>query len=139
MKISTRGRYAVRIMLDMAEFAGEEYIALKNVCARQGISFKYAENVMKLLVKGGLVEGAHGKGGGYKLKKSPENYSVGEILRITENELVPIACLDAGAKECPRAKKCKTLGMWRGFYKLTCDYFDKISLKDLMNEPQKVE
>lgn len=130
--ISTRGRYALRVMIDLAEHGGGDFVPMKEVAARQEISLKYIERIMPLLTKENLVEGLHGKGGGYRLCRSPEDYSVGEILRITEGELAPVACLECGAKPCPRAAECRTLPMWKKYYAMTNEFFDGISIADLM-------
>ena len=129
--ISTRGRYALRVMIDLAEHGGG-FVPMKEVAARQEISLKYIERIMPLLTKENLVEGLHGKGGGYRLCRPPEDYSVGEILRITEGELAPVACLERGAKPCPRAAECRTLPMWKKYYAMTNVFFDGISIADLM-------
>ena len=130
--ISTRGRYALRVMIDLAEHGGGDFVPMKEVAARQEISLKYIERIMPLLTKDNLVEGLHGKGGGYRLCRPPEDYSVGEILRITEGELAPVACLERGAKPCPRAAECRTLPMWKKYYAMTNEFFDGISIADLM-------
>ncbi len=130
--ISTRGRYALRIIIDMAEHSGGDFVPLKEVAARQEISLKYIERIMPLLTKENLVEGQHGKGGGYRLCRPPEDYSVGEILRATEGGLAPVACLDCGAKPCSRAAECRTLPMWQKYYAMTNEFFDGISIADLM-------
>ena len=130
--ISTRGRYALRVMIDLAEHGGGDFVPMKEVAARQEISLKYIERIMPLLTKENLVEGQHGKGGGYRLCRPPEDYSVGEILRITEGELAPVACLERGAKPCPRAAECRTLPMWKKYYAMTNEFFDGISIVDLM-------
>lgn len=133
--ISTRGRYALRVMIDLTEHANEGYIPMKEVANRQGISLKYIERIVPVLVKNGLVDGLHGKGGGYKLSVSPQNCTVGEILRLTEGNLAPVACLECDAVQCDRKDQCKTIGMWSEFHKMTNDFFDKISLSDLTNTP----
>ena len=130
--ISTRGRYALRVMIDLAEHGGGDFVPMKEVAARQEISLKYIERIMPLLTKENLVEGLHGKGGGYRLCRPPEDYSVGEILLITEGELAPVACLERGAKPCPRAAECRTLPMWKKYYAMTNEFFDGISIADLM-------
>ena len=130
--ISTRGRYALRVMIDLAEHGGGDFVPMKEVAARQEISLKYIERIMPLLTKENLVEGQHGKGGGYRLCRPPEDYSVGEILRITEGELAPVAWLERGAKPCPRAAECRTLPMWKKYYAMTNEFFDGISIADLM-------
>ena len=130
--ISTRGRYALRVMIDLAEHGGGDFVPMKDVAARQEISLKYIERIMPLLTKENLVEGQHGKGGGYRLCRPPEDYSVGEILRATEGGLAPVACLECGAKPCPRAAECRTLPMWKKYYAMTNEFFDGISIADLM-------
>lgn len=132
MLVSTRGRYAIRVMLDLAQHYTEGYIPMKLVAERQELSLKYIEKIMPLLNKGELVEGVHGKGGGYKLVKKPEEYKIGDILRLAEGDLAPVACLECGAKPCDRAKDCKTLPMWNKFYSMVNEYFDSITLKDLL-------
>lgn len=132
MLVSTRGRYAIRVMLDLAQHFKEGYIPMKDVAARQELSLKYIEKIMPLLNKGELVEGVHGKGGGYKLVKKPEEYKIGDILRLAEGDLAPVACLECGAEPCGRAKDCKTLPMWNKFYNMVNEYFDSITLKDLL-------
>lgn len=130
--ISTRGRYSVRVLLDLAEHRNGGYIPMKEVAARQEISLKYLERIMPLLTQAGLVEGVHGKGGGYRLCREPEDYSIGEILHITEGDMAPVACLECGATPCPRAAFCKTLLMWKRYQELTDEYFNSISLRDLL-------
>lgn len=137
--ISTRGRYALRVMIDLAEHGGGDFVPMKEVAARQEISLKYIERIMPLLTKENLVEGLHGKGGGYRLCRPPEDYSVGEILRITEGELAPVACLERGAKPCPRAAECRTLPMWKKYYAMTNEFFDGISIADLMKNGASYE
>ncbi len=129
--ISTRGRYALRVMIDLAEHRSGRYIPMKEVAARQEISLKYIERIMPLLTKAGLVEGQHGKGGGYMLRREPESYTAGEILRAAEGDLAPVACLGCGAQPCPRAAMCCTLPMWERYYKLTNDFFDSVTLAEL--------
>lgn len=132
MKISTRGRYALRVMIDLAEHREKGYIPMKEVAARQGISLKYLERIMPSLSKNKLVESVHGSGGGYRLSRPPEEYTVGEILRLAEGDIAPVACLECGASPCERESICKTIAMWKGFYKLASDYFDHITLADLL-------
>ena len=130
--ISTRGRYSLRIMLDLAERPQGGHTPMKEVAARQEISLIYIEKIVPLLTKAGFIEGVHGKGGGYRLCRAPENITVGEVLRVTEGELAPVSCLECGAKPCSRAAYCKTLPMWKEYYRLTNEYFDHISLADLL-------
>ena len=127
---TTKGRYALRIMIDLAQHTGDKYIPLKDIATRQDISKKYLEIIAKDLVKGGFIEGASGKHGGYKLVRNP---SVGEIIELMEGTIAPVACLEADAKECPRADQCKTLSMWTDFYKLERDFFFGKKLSDLCN------
>lgn len=130
MLISTKGRYALRVMVDLAEHSADGFIPLKMIAARQNISEKYLENIIKLLVKAKLLTGVRGKGGGYRLTKAPEQYTVGDILRMTEDSLAPVSCLEPGAAEC------RTLSLWKGLDKVINDYLDKFSLADLMhNDP----
>mgnify|MGYP003391142933 FL=1 len=132
MMISTRGRYALRVVIDLAENKDKNYIPLKDIAARQDISQKYLESIMTLLSKNNIVDGVHGKGGGYRLNREPNKYSVGEILRITEGSLAPVACLAGNAKTCERADKCKTLPMWEKLDKIIEDYLDSVSLADFI-------
>ena len=131
--ISTRGRYALRVMIDLAEHSDGNYICMKDIASRQAVSIKYLERIMSELTKAGLLDGVHGKGGGYRLTKSPDEYRVGDILRITEGGLAPVACLALGAEPCERVEQCRTVSMWRGYEKLTNDYFDGITIGSLMN------
>ncbi|MBO7729959.1 MAG: Rrf2 family transcriptional regulator [Lachnospiraceae bacterium] len=130
--ISTRGRYAIRVLIDMAENDNGSYIPLKDIAARQGISKKYLEIIVKDMVAGGLLVGASGKGGGYKLCRKPEDYSVGEILDLMEGSLATVACLADDAEPCPRASECQTLPLWAEYDKLTHDFFYSKHLTDLL-------
>ena len=130
--ISTRGRYSLRIMLDLAERPQGGYTPMKEVAARQEISLKYIEKIVPLLTKAGFIEGVHGKGGGYRLCRAPENITVGEVLRVTEGELAPVSCLECGAKPCERAFECRTYPIWTEFYRIVTDYFDGITLADVI-------
>ena len=132
MMITTRGRYALRVMIDLAENSDGSYLAMKEVAKRQGISLKYLERILPLLVDGGLVEGLRGKGGGYRLTREPEDYSVGEILRLTEGDLAPVPCLEKGARPCERAAGCKTLPLWKDLNDLVNGFLDSKTLADLM-------
>lgn len=133
MLISTKGRYALRVLLDLAEHKEDGFVPLKLVAKRQGLSLKYIEQIIPSLKKNNMIEGVSGKGGGYRLIKNPEEYTVGEILRLTEGSIAPVSCLECGAKPCERAKTCKTLPMWKSFYKMTNDFFDGITLADFLN------
>lgn len=132
MMISTRGRYALRVMIDLAERKGDGYIPMKDVAERQQVSLKYLERILPVLTKNALVEGVQGKGGGYRLCREPSDYTVGEILRLTEGDLAPVACLECGAAPCDRAADCRTLSMWTEFHNMTNAYFDSKTLVDLM-------
>ena len=130
--ISTRGRYALRVLIDLAEHGGEQYLPMKEVASRQEISLKYLERILPLLTKSGYVEGQHGKGGGYRLKKTPQDIRVGDVLRLTEGDLAPVACLIPGADPCNFAHECRTLEMWKEYFRLTNAFFDGITIADLM-------
>lgn len=132
MKISTRGRYALRFMIDLAVHNTGGYTTLRDVSARQNISVKYLEQITALLSKYSLLNSVRGPQGGYKLSKSPEKYTVGEILRITEGNLAPVTCLESSENTCEKKEICPTLKMWEGFYKVVNDYFDSIHLSDLI-------
>lgn len=131
--ISTKGRYAIRFMMDLAEQSQDRTVPLEETAARQDISKKYLEMIVKILVKGKLVKGVSGKGGGYRLTRKPEEYTVGEILELTEGTLAVVACLNEEAEQCPRESICKTLPMWRKFDHLVRDYFFHITIADLVN------
>ena len=139
MMISTRGRYALRVMIDLAEHQSGGYIPMKEVADRQGISLKYIERIMPLLISAKLVDAQHGKGGGYRLVRDPGQYSVGHILRLTEGDLAPVACLGCDAQPCARAAGCRTLPMWEKFYAISNDYFDSITIADLMQTGSSAE
>lgn len=132
--ISTRGRYALRVMIDLAKQPQDHYIPLKDIAERQGISKKYLEIIVKDMVGGGLLVGASGKGGGYKLCRSPEEYPVGEIIELMEGSLSSVACLADGAAPCPRAADCETLPLWAEYDRLTHDYFYGKRLSDLLKK-----
>ena len=132
MIVSTKGRYALRVMIDLAEQQTQDRTPLKEIAERQEISQKYIEAIMTLLSKNGFVEAVHGKGGGYKLNKKPEEYRVGDILRLTEGSLSPVACLEKGAPVCPRKDVCRTLPLWTKLDDLVENYLDSVTLADLM-------
>ena len=136
MRISTKGRYAMQLMLDLARYNTGEPISLKDISKRQEISEKYLEQIISLLNKGGFVRSVRGAQGGYLLNRDPKDYKVGEILRITEGDLAPVACLQSGAAPCARAADCRTLSVWDGYYKLSREYFSGVTLADLMREPR---
>lgn len=137
--ISTRGRYALRVMLDLAEQGDQDFVPLGEIAERQELSIKYLEIILKSLVKNGLLKGHRGKGGGYCLTRAPEDYSVGEILELAEGTLSSVACLSPDAQACPRSGQCPTLPMWKRFDEMVHDFFYGITLKDLMNEERASE
>ena len=134
MMISTRGRYALRVMVDLAEHSDGGFVAMKEVAERQQISLKYLERILPLLVERKLVEGMRGKGGGYRLTKKPQEYSLGEILLAAEGDLAPVACLAHDAAPCPRRADCRTLPVWRELDELVKHYLGSKSLADLMKK-----
>ena len=132
MMISSRGRYALRVMIDLAEHADEGCLPMKEVAQRQSISLKYLEKIMPLLVAAKLVTGTHGKGGGYRLTRSPRDYPIGEILRLTEGDLAPVACLECNAEKCVRTADCRTLPMWSELNRRVNEYLDSVTIADLI-------
>ena len=132
MLVSTKGRYALRVMLELAQFGGAGYLPLTEIAERQDISVKYLESIISVLSKAGLVDGVRGKGGGYRLNRKPEEYSVGEILKLTEGSLAPVACLDCKPNKCERSESCKTLPMWEKLDEIICDYLNSVTLADLL-------
>lgn len=134
MLISTKGRYALRVLIDLAEHQSDAFISLKEIAQRQEISEKYLESIIRLLVKAGVLESLRGKGGGYKLKKTPDQYTVGSILRLTEESLAPVSCLEEGAGVCPRMTKCRTFPLWQGLDKVIRDYLENVTVADLMEQ-----
>ena len=137
MIVSTKGRYALRVMIDLAEHQAERYVPLKEVAARQEISEKYLENILKVLVQNGFLEGLRGKGGGYRLTRSPDQYTVAEILLLTAGSLAPVSCLVPGAPACQRMTNCRTYNMWKGLNDLITNYFGNITLADLAAPDQE--
>ena len=135
MLISTRGRYALRILLELAQYDQGPYMPLPLIAEKQGISEKYLESIVAPLAKGGLIEGARGKGGGYRLRRPLKDYSAGEILRLTEGSLAPVSCLEGDANACPRAGQCHTLPMWTKLEGLINSYLDSVTLADLLDAP----
>lgn len=134
MKISTKGRYALRMMLDLAEHQGDGYIALKDIAKRQNVSKKYLEQIVPILNKADILNTNRGYQGGYRLARTPDQYTVGDILRITEGSISPVACLDKNPVECERAAECATLPVWQGLYKVITDYLDGITLQDILDK-----
>ncbi len=139
MKISTKGRYAVRVMLDLALNNTGECIKVKDIAARQGISEKYLEQIISVLNKAGYVTSVRGAQGGYRIAKSPEEYSVGMILRLTEGSMAPVGCLEEGAPECERCDTCETLEVWKDLYKAINNVIDNVTIADLVKKRKAVD
>lgn len=137
MKISTKGRYAVRLMLDLAVHNTGECIKVKEIANRQGISEKYLEQIISVLNKAGYVKSVRGAQGGYRLTKAPEEYTVGMILRLTEGSLAPVACLEDGADECGRCDTCETLEIWKEIYSAVNNIVDGVTIADLLEKRRK--
>lgn len=133
MKISTKGRYALRMLLDLAEHREDGYIALKDIAERQNISKKYLEQIVPILNRSDVLKTNRGYQGGYMLAKSPSKYTVGEILRLTEGSLAPVACVEQDPAECERSGECMTLPLWQGLYKVINEYLDGVTLQDLID------
>ncbi|MCM1115760.1 MAG: Rrf2 family transcriptional regulator [Clostridium sp.] len=138
MKISTKGRYALRLLVDLAEHRDDGFVALKDVAKRQDISKKYLEQIVSVLNRPGILKTNRGYQGGYQLAKAPEKYTVGDILRITEGGLAPVACLDQEENLCERSSFCATLFIWEGLYKTVNDYLDSITLQDIINHKNDI-
>ena len=136
MMISTKGRYALRFLVDLAEHQGDGFVPLKDISTRHEISEKYLEIVVKELVKGGLLAAMRGKGGGYRLNRAPEEYSVKAVLELMEGPLAPVACLESGQNVCPRSNGCRTLPLWQGLDKVISDYLTQFTLVDLCEKTQ---
>ena len=134
MIVSTKGRYALRVMLHFALHGGEDYIPLKEIAEAEGISQKYLETIMAALSKAGFVDAVHGKGGGYRLNRKPEEYTVGAILKLTEGSLSAVSCTSQGAAACSRSECCNALPMWEKLDRMINDFFEGITLQDLLNE-----
>ena len=130
--ISTRGRYALRIMIDVAEHQEDGYVPMKEVAERQGLSLKYLEQFLPSLTKNNLIKGIQGKNGGYRLTREPGEYKIGDILRVTEKDLAPVSCLAEGAPVCERRAECRTIDFWNGLNKTVNEYLDSQTLADLL-------
>lgn len=137
MMISTRGRYALRMMVDLAEHEQEGFIALKDIAERQNISKKYLEQIIPVLNRSGLLQTTRGYQGGYRLVKSPDKYTVGEILRATEGSMAPVACMDQSPNQCPRCGECATLPVWEGLQKMVDEYLDGITLQSILDDKRE--
>jgi len=133
MIVSTKGRYALRVMVCFARRGGEEYIPLNEIAEAEGISQKYLESIMTTLSKAGFVDAVHGKGGGYRLNRKPEEYTVGSILKLTEGSLRTVSCTAEGAAACSRSECCNALPMWEKLDKMIDDFFEGITIADLLN------
>ena len=133
MMISTRGRYALRVIIDLAEKQTNDFVPLKELADDQQLSEKYLESIVKTLVQNGLLEGVRGKGGGYRMKIKPEECTIGSVLKLTEVGLAPVACLETDTMECPRADKCRTLPMWKKLHGMLSNFFDSVTIADLMH------
>lgn len=136
MKISTKGRYALRMLLDLAEHREDGYIALKDIARRQDISKKYLEQIVPILNRSDLLRTNRGNQGGYMLVKAPNQYTVGEILRLTEGDFAPVACVDKNPGECNRSAECPTLPVWQGLYKVITEYLEGITLQDILDQQE---
>ena len=136
MIVSTKGRYALRVMVCLAERSGEAYVPLKEIAENEGISQKYLETIMTTLSKAGFVDAAHGKGGGYRLNRSPEGYTIGAILKLTEGSLAAVSCTSQGPAACQRSECCQTKPMWDKLDKMIDEFFEGITLADLLREGQ---
>lgn len=137
MRISTKGRYAIRLMIDLAEHDDGSLISLRDVAERQGISAKYLEQIVGLLSKAGLLRSGRGPQGGYRLARAPEEYTMGEILRLTEGNLAPVSCLEDRENQCERCNECATLDFWAGLYAAINQYIDRFTLADLVSTEQQ--
>ena len=137
MIVSTKGRYALRVMLCFAQRGGDEFIPLKEIAEAEGISQKYLESIMTILSKANFLDAVHGKGGGYRLNRKPEDYTVGSILKLTEGSLAAVSCTAQGAAACSRTTCCQTLPMWEKLEKMIDEFFEGITLADLLKEGQK--
>lgn len=138
MKISTKGRYALRLMLDLALHNTGEYISLKDVSGRQGVTVKYLEQIVTSLTRAGLLRSQRGMGGGYMLARTPADYTLGEILRVMEGNLEPIACLEPEQNDCPRSESCSVLPFWQGLSRAINDYVDSWTLQDLADSSLEI-
>lgn len=137
MKISTKGRYALRMLLDLAEHQNCGYIALKDIAERQNISKKYLEQIIPIFNRSGMLKTNRGSQGGYQLAKTPDKYTVGEILRLTEGSLSPIACVEEDPITCERSGECATLPVWQGLYRVINEYLDSITLQNIMDQQRE--
>ena len=138
MKISTKGRYALRLMIDIARHSNGENVSLKDVSERENISLKYLEQIVNVLCKAGYLKSRRGSQGGYKMTRKPDEYTVGDILRVTEGDMAPISCLEGGENICPRKSTCPTIKFWTGLYTAINDYIDGTTIADLAREAENI-
>lgn len=138
MKVSTRGRYALRLMIDLAQHRDEGFISLKEISSRQGITVRYLEQIIAILLKAGFVQSFRGKSGGYRLSRPPRDYTTEDILKLTEGALLPLSCLAAQENQCPRASHCSTLPFWKGLHKVIADYLQHVTLEDLAEQQKNI-
>lgn len=139
MTVSTKGRYALRVMMDLGEQERGRYIPLKEISQRQQLSQKYLESIMTVLSKAGMVDALHGKGGGYRLNRAPEAYSVGSILALTETSMAPVSCLEGSENPCQQAGACRTLPMWTELNRIVEEYLNGVTLADLLRQEEAVD
>lgn len=139
MLVSTKGRYALRVMIELACHEKKEYVPLSMIAERQSISVKYLESILVVLSKAGVIDGLRGKGGGYRLNRPAKDYSVGEILRLTEGSLAPVSCLNCKPNPCERAATCRTRPMWEKLDEVICSYLDSVSIADLIDSPENLK
>ena len=137
MKISTKGRYALRMLVDLAEHQNDGFVALKDIATRQNISKKYLEQIVPVFNKNNILKTNRGFQGGYQLARTPDQYNVGEILRLTEGSLAPVACLESDPVQCGRSGECATLPVWQGLYKVISEYLDGITLQDILEQQRE--
>lgn len=133
MKISTKGRYALRMMLDLAQHREDGYISLKDIARRQEVSKKYLEQIVPILNRSDLLRTNRGNQGGYMLAHSPDKYTLGEILRLTEGDFAPVSCVGKNPEKCRRSAECPTMPIWQGLYKVVAEYLDGITLQDILD------
>lgn len=137
--ISTKGRYALRMMVDLARHQGEGFVSLKDIANRQEISKKYLEQIIPILNRASFLQTSRGFSGGYKLLRAPNDYTVGEILSATEGSLAPVACLETEVNTCPRSSECATLFVWEGLYKVQMEYLNGITLQDILDKQETAD
>lgn len=137
MRISTKGRYALRMMLDLAEHQGDGFVALKDIAKRQDISKKYLEQIVPILNRSDFLQTSRGYQGGYRLARQPSQYTAGEILALTEGSLAPVSCIDRGAQSCARSASCPTMSLWQGLYDVMTEYLGSVTLQDLLDRQRR--